>query len=288
LENLDTLIEDDALDDIVLDEEDVTGLPETTLTTGIATSMSQEQSEEIADMVDEIDEMEGIEPLEEMDLDDLVEAPEDATLENGNDEIVDDSSDASESKQEASSEEAPTEEMDLDELVDEKVNETLQEVQAEIEATAPLEVDGQELDERAAASLVGAGVAAVSVATALASEEDTQKEQEKESEVLVEEDVIEESILEEVVSLKSETESKTEALKSEDDAFSSLKEADVAKVMAGEVLVSESFSEVDESTVEPQELEEIITRAVSKAITKEMLQEALGAMDISVTVKKKD
>jgi hypothetical protein len=71
------------------------------------------------------------------------------------------------------------------------------------------------------------------------------------------------------------------------DEFDSLNEAEVEKLMAGEEIVSEEFSEAEEKVVESNDLEEMITRAVSKAITKEMLQEALNDMEITVTLHTK-
>ncbi len=69
--------------------------------------------------------------------------------------------------------------------------------------------------------------------------------------------------------------------------FDSLNEAEVEKLMAAEEIVSEEFTTSEEKVVESNDLEEMITRAVAKAITKEMLQEALDDMEITVTLKSK-
>jgi uncharacterized membrane protein len=262
LDNLDALELDDdlepleELDETVVEEieETIPDIAQTTLTTGIAANLSaDEDKEELADLVGEIDNME----VEE--------------------EIL--------------------EEMDLDELVDEKVAESLEEVEADIASTqetvqevAPEEeVIEEELEEPKAEEEnatelggIAAGVVATATAAVASAVADTAPAEEEIEEAL--------NILDGVEAIESEDDYLKEnerIVEDLADEFDSLNEAEVEKLMAGEEIVSEEFSEAEEKVVESNDLEEMITRAVSKAITKEMLQEALNDMEITVTLNTK-
>ena len=168
-------------------------------------------------------------------------------------------------------EDMPVKEMDLDELVDEKVSESLAEIEEEEESS----------DNISEGVLAGVATAAVAAAVSSASAEE-ESEEELADETL--------NVLEGVESIESEddylkeSENKVQDLA---DEFDSLNEAEVEKLMSGEEIVSEEFAEEEEKVVESSDLEEMITRAVSKAITKEMLQEALKDMEITITLNAK-
>ena len=76
------------------------------------------------------------------------------------------------------------------------------------------------------------------------------------------------------------------------DEFDSLNEVEMQKVMSGEsqeeVILDEQIIQEDDRVVESNDLEDLITRAVSKAVTKEMVHEALKDMDIVISLKPKD
>ena len=260
LDELETLDLDEPLEelDVELTDEIESLAPETaqtTLTTGIAESIAPDDTkEELADLVGEIDNME----VEE--------------------EIL--------------------EEMDLDELVDEKVAESLQEVEADMDSAKELveevsediveeiaEEVVEEVSEKESGLDVGsiaAGVAATATAAMASAVMDEEEKQEELEETL--------NILDGVEAIENEDDYLKEnenIVEDLADEFDSLNEAEVEKLMSGEEVVSEEFSEAEEKVVESNDLEEMITRAVSKAITKEMLQEALNEMEITVTLNTK-
>lgn len=260
LDELETLDLDEPLEelDVELTDEIESLAPETaqtTLTTGIAESIAPDDTkEELADLVGEIDNME----VEE--------------------EIL--------------------EEMDLDELVDEKVAESLQEVEADMDSAKELveevsedmveeiaEEVVEEVSEKESGLDVGsiaAGVAATATAAMASAVMDKEEKQEELEETL--------NILDGVEAIENEDDYLKEnenIVEDLADEFDSLNEAEVEKLMSGEEVVSEEFSEAEEKVVESNDLEEMITRAVSKAITKEMLQEALNEMEITVTLNTK-
>ncbi len=253
---------DDALDtlddmgDFDLDDDNLEGLSdtivetETTLTTGIAASMVQEDSkEELAEMVNEIDNMED-EVLEEMDLDELV------------DDTVSES------------------------IVDEAlVKESIEDVEAglDVEEESLEEVTAESHESDVDASVIAAGiattVAAVNTVGMATKDEEVQEELE---------DTL--NILDGVEAIETEDDYLVEndhVVQDLAGEFDSLNEAEVEKLMAGEEIVSPEFTSGEEKVVESGDLEEMITRAVANAITKEMLQEALNDMEITVTLKSK-
>jgi len=238
-----------------LDGDDLTDLSdnvvetETTLTTGIAENMAQDETkEELADIMNEIDNMED-DVLDEMDLDELDEEEEIAS-------IVDEDM-VKETIEEL--EETP------EEVIDEEALE-----EAEIE-------EGSEVS--AAIATAVAATVATAGATDIVKDEDVQEELE---ETL--------NILDGVEAIENEDDYLKEndnAVQDLADEFDSLNEEEVEKLMAGEEIVSEEFTAGEEKVVESNDLEEMITRAVAKAITKEMLQEALDDMEITVSLKSK-
>ena len=246
LDEIDDLALD--LDDNIEELSDTLALNETALTTGIATSMVQDESkEELADMVNEIDNMEVEDDvLEEMDLDALVE-------DEASESIVDDA----------------------------LVKESIDEVESSLDEVAqmPEEVIEESTSDDIEVSSIAAGVAAVGALDTVTKEDEVQEELE---ETLNSLDGVEGIEAEEDYLVESEH--KVEDLV---DEFDSLNEEEVEKLMAGEEVVSEEFSSDEEKVVESGDLEEMITRAVAKAITKEMLQEALNDMEIVVTLKSK-
>ncbi len=272
LDNLDALELDDdlepleALDETLEDEieEAIPDLAQTTLTTGIAANIAADESkEELADLVGEIDNMEVEEEiLEEMDLDELV------------DEKVAESLEEVEADIESAKEE-------IEEVV-EDVSEALPEDTAEETLDEVIEESVEEEESGLDVASIAAGVAATAtaaVASAVIAEEDTEEEVEETLNIL---DGVE--AIESEDDYLKENENIVEDLA---DEFDSLNEEEVGKLMAGEEVISEEFSEAEEKVVESNDLEEMITRAVSKAITKEMLQEALNDMEITVTLNTK-
>ncbi len=268
------------------------------------------------EMPDELDEMEEVGKEEELDLDNLEEMEEIGDLEEEigmDDESFDESipplattlttgiagttmEDSSKEElanmvNEIDDMEAPEElmqEMDLDELVDESeaasvvddalVKESLEEVEESL--TSEIEEVVEESED--ADKTIAAGIATVAVATAasvVAKSDDVQEELEETLNVL---DGVE--AIETEDDYLKESEHKVDELAGE---FDSLNEEEVEKLMAGEEVVSEEFSTGEEKVVESNDLEEMITRAVAKAITKEMLQEALKDMEITVKLQAK-
>ncbi len=234
--------------------------PETTLTTGIADAMVEDESkEELAGIVDEIENMEVEEDLlEEMDLDALGDEEE---------ELV--------------SEEALVEEESIESSVEDVVKESLEEVSAEIDKKE--DVVQEEVTET---TTVVAGVAAaVASVGAIAATKDTEASKEVEEKLNILDGVEAIEIEEDYI---KESEHKVEDLV---DEFDSLNEEEVQQIMnpelAEEIISEEIVSEGEEKVVESSDLEAMITRAVSKAITKEMLQEALNDMEITVSLKMK-
>ena len=263
LDNLDEISLDDAeqplealdeIDDLALDiDENIEKLDEhiatqeTTLTTGIATHVVHDESKE--ELADMVHEIDNMEVEEEA-----------------------------------------LEEMDLDALEEEEsivdealVQESIEEVEASLDTVeeAPQEIEQEQADDDHTAGVV-AGVAATVATAALVTSESEDEVQEELEETLNSLDGVEAIETEEDYLVESEH--KVEALA---DEFDSLNEKEVEKLMAGEEIVSESFSDGEEKVVEANDLEEMITRAVSKAITKEMLQEALNDMEIVVSLKSK-
>lgn len=258
--------------------EDESPISDTTLTTGITDTLAEDDSnqEEIANLMDEIDGMEE-EPLEEMDLDAL-----------GDEEIVEES----------------TSESDI--LDEEMVKESLEEVEGELQLEDEDVLDEKEMQalEDVTGSKMGLKEdalteedsalldAAVGVAAASTIVDDGQKE----NSILDEETDEKLNILDGVEKIENEEDyliensPNVEALA---DEFDSLNEDEVAKLMAGEsdTVSQEVVNEViEQEEVEPvaaNDLEDIVARAVSKAITKEMLQEALNGMEITVSLKTK-
>jgi uncharacterized membrane protein len=265
--------------------------PETALTTGIAATMVEDESkEELADIVNEIDNMENPEKeFEEMDLDALeeeeVSLPEESivdealvkeSLEEVEEEIVvDDVTEQEEVLQKESVEEEIEESESLEpeeEFSDAKVEEEQK------------REDESALSTAALATGVAATVAAVSEVVA---EEETLKDEKEEVEEAL-------NILDGVESIENEDDYLKEsehAVEDLADEFDSLNEEEVKQILSNEpteeILSEEIVTEGEEKVVEANDLEEMITRAVAKAITKEMLQEALNDMEISISLKTK-
>ncbi len=63
---------------------------------------------------------------------------------------------------------------------------------------------------------------------------------------------------------------------------------DISTLESNEIKVEESSTSTKYEELNPTELEQIISRAVSKALTKEMIQEALKDMEIVVTLKSRE
>jgi len=267
LDNLDALELDDTLEPLeeLEDELDevIPDVAQTTLTTGIAESIATDDSkEELADLVGEIDNMEVEEEiLEEMDLDELVDEKVAESLEEVEADIESAKEEVSEVSQEIS-----------EVLSEETVEETLDEVIEEsVEKESGLD-----------AASIAAGVAATATAAVASAVMDKEEKQEELEETL--------NILDGVEAIESEDDYLKEnehIVEDLADEFDSLNEVEVEKLMAGEEVTSEAFTEAEEKVVESNDLEEMITRAVSKAITKEMLQEALNEMEITVTLNTK-
>jgi len=280
----DEAVELDAMEELVVgDELDLDSLDEVDLDSSLET-------------LDEIEEIESFElDLDDENLEELsdsISAPE-TTLMTG---IVGNMA-QDESKEELadivneidSMEEEVLEEMDLDELVedtdvgtivdDEMVKESIEEVEAAID-----EVKEEVVEEESSsvvATLTAAVATTVAAVSAVASPRDEDVQEELEETL---------NILDGVEAIENED----DYLKENDhvvqdlaDEFDSLNETEVEKLMAGEEVVSEEFSSDEERVVESNDLEEMITRAVAKAITKEMLQEALNDMEITVSLKMK-
>ena len=280
----DEAVELDAMEELVVgDELDLDSLDEVDLDSSLET-------------LDEIEEIESFElDLDDENLEELsdsISAPE-TTLMTG---IVGNMA-QDESKEELadivneidSMEEEVLEEMDLDELVedtdvgtivdDEMVKESIEEVEAAID-----EVKEEVVEEESSsvvATLTAAVATTVAAVSAVASPKDEDVQEELEETL---------NILDGVEAIENED----DYLKENDhvvqdlaDEFDSLNETEVEKLMAGEEVVSEEFSSDEERVVESNDLEEMITRAVAKAITKEMLQEALNDMEITVSLKMK-
>jgi uncharacterized membrane protein len=298
--DLDT-IEDIGEIEVNLDEENLdTGSetlvePETALTTGIAATMVEDENkDELVDIVNEIDNMENPEKeLEEMDLDALAE--EEASIEETS--IVDDAM-VKESLEEV-------EESLEEELVGNDVEESMQDVSEHIEkekeelsSSIEEEVVPSEEDEAIATkeesnlstAAIATGVAATvaAVSSTVTDKSDTLEEDEKEE---VEEAL---NILDGVESIEHEDDYLKESehvVEDLADEFDSLNEEEVKQILSNEpveeILSEEIVTEGEEKVVEANDLEEMITRAVAKAITKEMLQEALNDMEISISLKTK-
>jgi len=280
----DEAVELDAMEELVVgDELDLDSLDEVDLDSSLET-------------LDEIEEIESFElDLDDENLEELsdsISAPE-TTLMTG---IVGNMA-QDESKEELadivneidSMEEEVLEEMDLDELVedtdvgtivdDEMIKESIEEVEAAID-----EVKEEVVEEESSsvvATLTAAVATTVAAVSAVASPKDEDVQEELEETL---------NILDGVEAIENED----DYLKENDhvvqdlaDEFDSLNETEVEKLMAGEEVVSEEFSSDEERVVESNDLEEMITRAVAKAITKEMLQEALNDMEITVSLKMK-
>ena len=271
--------------------------------------------EEEAQMNDELEEMEDVESEQEIDLDNLEEMEEldeseisldDEDLERLSEDVVApiplttgiaDSIVPSEEQEEIADimdeienmEDEVLEEMDLDALTDEAddivsdsivdesmVKESLQEVEEAIDEVVE-EVEEKSTPVAAIAAGVTATVAAVTSAVSSSKEEE------------VVEDAL--NILDGVEAIETEDDYLKENEHVVEDLageFDSLNEEEVEKLMAGEEIVSEEFVTGEEKIVESNDLEEMITRAVSKAITKEMLQEALKDMEITVKLQAKN
>ncbi len=268
LDNLDALEidepleEDDQLDtleEMDLETDDEVIADDTALKTGIAETMhvADASKEDLAGMVDEIDNME----LEEMDLDALADESE---------ENVEDPSVVNEAL----------------------VKESLDEVESSVDEE---EISGDEeelpkeqnIDEAPLAAAAGAASIATAALAADTVADRVEEEQEELKESL--------NILDGVETIEEEddylvpTEKKVEQLA---DEFDSLNEEEVKKIMSAEpesedIISEEIVTEGEEKVVQPDDLEHMITEAVSKAITKKMLQEALDDMEIVVTLKTK-
>lgn len=281
----DEAVELDAMEELVGgDELDLDSLDEVDLDSSLET-------------LDEIEEIESFElDLDDENLEELsdsISAPE-TTLMTG---IVGNMA-QDESKEELadivneidSMEEEVLEEMDLDELVedtdvgtivdDEMVKESIEDVEAAIDEVKE-EVVVEDESSSVVATLTAAVATTVAAVSAVASPSDEDVQEELEETL---------NILDGVEAIENED----DYLKENDhvvqdlaDEFDSLNETEVEKLMAGEEVVSEEFSSDEERVVESNDLEEMITRAVAKAITKEMLQEALNDMEITVSLKMK-
>lgn len=285
LEDLDDI--EVSLDDDLEEISDTIAEPETMLTTGIATTMVQDESkEELADIVSEIDNMEESDKvLEEMDLDSLEEeSTQDALVKESLEEVEEEIADASETLEateeiaEEQSEE-PTA-LEIEEVLEEEIDIATQTASEELSE----EAEDVEKDAGAKDVAIAAGVAATvaAVSDVVASD--------KESEEEIEETL---SILDGVESIESEDDYLKEnehVVQDLADEFDSLNEAEVEQIMSPaplEEVISEEIEQGEEKVVEANDLEEMITRAVAKAITKEMLQEALNDMEISISLKTK-
>ena len=269
LESIELDLDDENLEDLSVDiaESDMA------LTTGIAENLTDDETkEELADIVNEIDNMEE-EVLEEMDLDALADEPEIESSVEIEEEIV--------SEEEVASEEAESSESIVnDEMVKETIEEISEDEKIETDETEESEVEEESspIDSATMATAVASTVAAVAAVEAT-SDDEVQEE--------IEETL---NILDGVEAIEQED----DYLKENDhtvqdlaDEFDSLNEEEVEKLMAGEEIISEEFSSGEEKVVESNDLEEMITRAVANAITKEMLQEALNDMEITVSLKMK-
>ena len=279
IEEIPELEEDKPLDELEI--------PQTTLSTGIANTISGEDEKiELSDMVSEIDNMSDEEPIEDLSLEDLkiddsiddIEVKSESVLEEIEDEI--DASLDSITQEEESKEslETPDELIDLDkkeELVEEEIKESPTQKEEEKEESSAVE------NIVAAASVAGAGAV---VADALSNDKvddidnaidelDGIEDIEKESDYLADEfdDLDEEEIVQAL-------EEESEIL---EDISTPKENLDTPK----EEIISEEIStEGEERVVEPTDLEEMIQKAVADSITPELLQKALEGMDINVSL----
>ena len=271
--------------------------------------------EEEAQINDELEEMEDVESEQELDLDSLEEMEEldeseisldDEDLESLSEDIVapiplttgiTDSIVPSEEQEEIADimdeienmEDEVLEEMDLDALtdeVDEIVSDSIVDESMVKESLQEVEIDEveEEVEEKSTpVAAIAAGVTAT-VAAVTSAVDSSKEEVEEEFEDAL-------NILDGVESIETEDDYLKENEHVVEDLageFDSLNEEEVEKLMAGEEIVSEEFVTGEEKIVESNDLEEMITRAVSKAITKEMLQEALKDMEITVKLQAKN
>ena len=280
-----------SLDDDLEEISDTIAEPETMLTTGIATTMVQDESkEELADIVSEIDNMEESDKvLEEMDLDSLEEeSTQDALVKESLEEVEEEIADASETREvaekiaEEQSEEPSA--LEIEEVLEEEIDIATQTASEVSEEEMSEEVVDAKKDAGAKDVAIAAGVAATVAAVSDVVVSD------KESEEEIEETL---NILDGVESIESEDDYLKEnehVVQDLADEFDSLNEAEVEQIMSPaplEEVISEEIEQGEEKVVEANDLEEMITRAVAKAITKEMLQEALNDMEISISLKTK-
>jgi uncharacterized membrane protein len=272
IEEIPELEEDKPLDELEI--------PQTTLSTGIANTISGEDEKiELSDMVSEIDNMSDEEPIEDLSLEDLkiddsiddIEVKSESVLEEIEDEI--DASLDSITQEEESKEslETPDELIDLDkkeELVEEEIKESPTPKEEEKEEPSAVE------NIVAAASVAGAGAV---VADALSNDKvddidsaidelDGIEDIEKESDYLADEfdDLDEEEIV--------------QALEEESEILEDI------STPKEEIISEEISTEGEERVVEPTDLEEMIQKAVADSITPELLQKALEGMDINVSL----
>jgi len=271
--------------------------------------------EEEAQINDELEEMEDVESEQELDLDSLEEMEEldeseisldDEDLESLSEDIVapiplttgiTDSIVPSEEQEEIADimdeienmEDEVLEEMDLDALtdeVDEIVSDSIVDESMVKESLQEVEIDEvvEEVEEKSTpVAAIAAGVTAT-VAAVTSAVDSSKEEVEEEFEDAL-------NILDGVEAIETEDDYLKENEHVVEDLageFDSLNEEEVEKLMAGEEIVSEEFVTGEEKIVESNDLEEMITRAVSKAITKEMLQEALKDMEITVKLQAKN
>lgn len=272
IEEIPELEEDKPLDELEI--------PQTTLSTGIANTISGEDEKiELSDMVSEIDNMSDEEPIEDLSLEDLkiddsiddIEVKSESVLEEIEDEIdasLDSITQEGESKE---SLETPDELIDLDkkeELVEEEIKESPTPKEEEKEEPSAVE------NIVAAASVAGAGAV---VADALSNDKvddidsaidelDGIEDIEKESDYLADEfdDLDEEEIV--------------QALEEESEILEDI------STPKEEIISEEISTEGEERVVEPTDLEEMIQKAVADSITPELLQKALEGMDINVSL----
>ncbi len=272
IEEIPELEEDKPLDELEI--------PQTTLSTGIANTISGEDEKiELSDMVSEIDNMSDEEPIEDLSLEDLkiddsiddIEVKSESVLEEIEDEIdasLDSITQEGDSKE---SLETPDELIDLDkkeELVEEEIKESPTPKEEEKEEPSAVE------NIVAAASVAGAGAV---VADALSNDKvddidsaidelDGIEDIEKESDYLADEfdDLDEEEIV--------------QALEEESEILEDI------STPKEEIISEEISTEGEERVVEPTDLEEMIQKAVADSITPELLQKALEGMDINVSL----
>lgn len=229
------------------------------MTTGVAASMMAAQEsdhESLAEMVNEIDDMDTeteLDSIETMDLD--------SSLDDLDDMLEEAESEVDLSQQTPSKIEDEDDEMNLETLDEELADLNLEDI--------------DNLDE------IGT----------LEDEDVQESEADEEIEMPEEVEALDETLMEDdEVGIESEDEAAT----SEDD-FSSLDDIDEVSMqhalgelkpgdVVEEVISEETFSDGEETVVEFGDMESMIKDAVTKALTPELLREALDGMDLNVSI----